>query len=484
MSHAVAVSARLLPVVALLGAASALPGAAHAQDYTSEAQDATITSVTRAYDNRIPIPLVFDVVTGCPFGGDIGLRDLGVTVTVNSAADLAINMEGEVNLGWPDPNGVGEAALRVEPSTAGTQVGFRGGFDFDIVFGFIIESCNITSPIPIQFSLLSAGTQFAPTIGEFLPYLLPFQQTISQNIFVSANTLIDETLSFPFTLGIVRIEPGVNVQVTPVADTLLSGESLDFVTDDDIFSFSSNSFTESVFLYEQEPTFDGQLEYNVTSRTEVGFQVDVDGSVELGIDVGFTVLSIPFTFNLFSDIFYIPGLGGFESLSFTSDAISIPLPMVNAPLQEVNFGNVAVGEEQTITVPFNNDGEWELYGEVAYEGDAAFTVSPIELFADAGGQDGTVVRFAPTEVGDFEGEIVLINSDPVVPEIVIPITGKGVRRVRDEENPLNPDNGGQTGGPRTIYEQCGCASTTSPAGTLPLFAGLVGLIALRRRRQG
>jgi len=135
-------------------------------------------------------------------------------------------------------------------------------------------------------------------------------------------------------------------------------------------------------------------------------------------------------------------------------------------------------------VPFNNNGEMELQGLVGIEGDAVFTASPPELFADAGGQDGLILTFEPYEAGVFEGTVILQTSDPLYPEVTINVIGEGQERNRNGGSDDPDDNGLVDDGTGVLYSGCLCNSgaSLSPGGVLPWVIGLP-LLGLRRRRR-
>ncbi len=90
-----------------------------------------------------------------------------------------------------------------------------------------------------------------------------------------------------------------------------------------------------------------------------------------------------------------------------------------------NFGTVTIGTDKTITLNIANDGDLDLMGSLAVDGDAAFTTDTSD-FVLAGGEDTDVaVTFAPTAASAVSATIVIASNDENTPEISVALSGAG-----------------------------------------------------------
>jgi uncharacterized protein (TIGR03382 family) len=138
----------------------------------------------------------------------------------------------------------------------------------------------------------------------------------------------------------------------------------------------------------------------------------------------------------------------------------------------VDLGTVEVGQVAERYVTIDNDGELRLTGRGTYTGDAAFRALETSFTADPGDDDRILVRFTPTEAGDFEGTLTVASNDPVNPSIVVDVFGTATAPVVEEDD---TDGFGRIRG-------CGCDQSAPAGGTAGFAVALLGLAGLRRRR--
>ena len=148
-----------------------------------------------------------------------------------------------------------------------------------------------------------------------------------------------------------------------------------------------------------------------------------------------------------------------------------PLPALEVPFANHDFGEQEVQALGNLHVPLLNVGRMDLEGTAHIEGDEAFTVFPTTFSAAPDVEDGVVVTYTPTDEGDHTAILVIESNDPRNPVLEIPLHGGAVKR---------DDGGLDTGEPRVAVEGCGCASQGTGTG----FVGaLAALVLLRRRRR-
>ncbi len=102
------------------------------------------------------------------------------------------------------------------------------------------------------------------------------------------------------------------------------------------------------------------------------------------------------------------------------------VPEIFIEPEELDFGEVWIGEVETHIVTISNEGgELLLVDEIAVEGeyfsvdnDGGFEVEPNELVE-------IVMIFAPEEMGDLQGRVLIGSNDPDNPEIEIMLQGRG-----------------------------------------------------------
>jgi hypothetical protein len=231
-------------------------------------------------------------------------------------------------------------------------------------------------------------------------------------------------------------------------------------------------------LYEPLPSIELTSSYGAVVSSSINYVIRADFTVNIDI-VG--IFNFPFKINLVD--YTIPLFQGGGDFDFATQSYTHPLPMFEEPADKVQFGPVDVNTTETYSYLFNNDGLLDLTGVVGIEGDDAFSAAPNVVGAAPGGQDSIVVTFSPKDPGEYSATLILETNDPYQPLHEIRLTGKGVTPDAPPDDGKGGDNDGfDTQGPPTVYQTCGCASTTGASGLLPL-AAMLPLLALRRRSR-
>ncbi len=116
-------------------------------------------------------------------------------------------------------------------------------------------------------------------------------------------------------------------------------------------------------------------------------------------------------------------LADIDSISFVDLVISLSVEP-----NEIDFGEVAVGNVQDTRLIVTNTGNGELIINSANTGNDAFEVAfeePISL--RPGSSIDLIVWFAPIDGGEISSEITIHSNSPENPELAIPVSGTGTR---------------------------------------------------------
>lgn len=102
------------------------------------------------------------------------------------------------------------------------------------------------------------------------------------------------------------------------------------------------------------------------------------------------------------------------------------LPMVSLSTPDLNFGDILVGDSDSLTVDLTNDGSDTLMvTDIALNPDG-FSVSPTDAFNLAPGASATfTVTFAPTTMGSDTDTLTFSTNDPMNLMVAIPLSGRG-----------------------------------------------------------
>lgn len=435
---------------------------AFAQDFEAESAIVSFRGSEGVVNQQRELPLVIDV-------GFI-VDHFGVVATVTGGSNLLLEMEGESRVAWPDPTGAGDVVHRIEPLANGSRLAMTA--EVDIGVDFVLGVLNND----FSFSLLSRSLVFEPEITGFTPFLL-LDQTPNEMTIDATPTSGGFDLPFNwnvFDAGVIAVSLGVLFTATPETFSTVSGIALSTEHDGETYTHNDPTIPNSVWLYENTGSMEMESTYEVDVETEIGYRFVGSG----GLTVSILGSDIPITVEFLNQ--YIELFRGSERPVYTSGTYNHDLPVAATPIEAIDFGVVEEDTSQTFTFPLNNDGLMELEGLVTFEGDVEFAVAPPDLFADAGGQDAAIITFSPMSSGDFSGTLILNTSDPLRPEVRIPVTGSSVKKQQQEgPDPENPDPQFNNNGGSSIYTACGCAG--SGAGGLGWLAVLTPLVLARRR---
>ena len=103
----------------------------------------------------------------------------------------------------------------------------------------------------------------------------------------------------------------------------------------------------------------------------------------------------------------------------------------------LDFGQVAVGGSATLALTLENVGNYPLeFRGTSLTGEEVFSVRAVHLSLDPGESYQIQVIFSPEEARTYQATLKVFTSDPVSPEISVPVTGEGRTPGTSGPNPL------------------------------------------------
>ena len=129
------------------------------------------------------------------------------------------------------------------------------------------------------------------------------------------------------------------------------------------------------------------------------------------------------------------------SHAFPPNELHFPLPVSDIEDEEIDFGEVYVGDLVNHQVLVTNLGELPLEGDIRLLGDSVvFPVFPDSIYANAEDSDGIMLTFAPEEVGDFSGKLQFISNDPYTPMIEVAVSGTAIEEPEESTSVTESDD--------------------------------------------
>ncbi len=383
---------------------------------------------------------------------------IGGSVNADTSCDLELVMEGTSTLSWPDilankwkDNGDGDGGLITLKNKAATWLEVSGEA-FGIAVGYELwrEEVDWRGEYRIT-SLLLEGTPGGKTatLAAKGDSLIEFEEDWSPN----------PTGDYP-------IEFTLRGSVAPKLNAVVTGKNIEI--EDEVVTSTS-----AVAILDAPTKNNGE----VMLEAKWNGQVDADVGLEFvpELEVSWRGFNVKIPYPVYVDIFD-------DVVDFDTDWTEVvhDLPAAVPSVSTLDFGQVQYGEKGSTEFSIENIGNVDLTGKIRVEGDAAFVIADSVVLVprdnDGPAKSQTFkVDFLPTEEASYAGEIILETSDPVNPEIRIPLAGVGVKEVVD------PD--GEGGNVTGLARGCSC-STSAPAGAgfAGLLAlGLIGLVGRRRR---
>lgn len=211
---------------------------------------------------------------------------------------------------------------------------------------------------------------------------------------------------------------------------------------------------------------EGAVDYDGTLHVIPAFYVEL-----LGQSWSIPIADIPLSFPITK-----------SQWSFDPVRVHTPLPDLQLPVTELDFGKVEVGQKNLEPFDLTNAGEAKL--AVAIAGDEeAFELWDTALDIAPGETIQSAFRFVPTHSGPFEATVLISSNDPDKPLQQVLLKGVGVDAppvVIETEDPSDLDGDLDQAG------SCACRTGGAPSGGgsgAALFALGLGLVLARRKKR-
>ncbi len=206
---------------------------------------------------------------------------------------------------------------------------------------------------------------------------------------------------------------------------------------------------------------EGNVDYDGIIHLIPGMWVEI-----LGQNFAFDIADIPISFPITQ-----------TKWVFNDQRVHVPLPDLVLPKEEIDFGEVEVGQKSLESFSLWNAGEASAKVTIVSSSPELFPAWDPSLAIDPGLTADTAVRFMPKKNGPFEATLFVASNDPSDPVQEILLRGVGFGGPMDAS------------ASQDISQESGCACRTSPDGApAPAPAGLAltalaGVAALMRRRR-
>ena len=117
-----------------------------------------------------------------------------------------------------------------------------------------------------------------------------------------------------------------------------------------------------------------------------------------------------------------------NSISEWSDPVIVSItgtPVLQVSAESVNFGQVLIGSDSTVSIFISNSGDGTLEGQICIE--SPFSAEPENFLISPQGNDKEIfITFSPASTGFFEKILLIQSNDPENPEIGILLSGEGI----------------------------------------------------------
>jgi len=210
---------------------------------------------------------------------------------------------------------------------------------------------------------------------------------------------------------------------------------------------------------------EGTVDYDGTIHLIPAFYVSL-----LGQDWQIPIADIPISFPI-------------TQTTWVFDPVTVhtPLPDLQLPVTEIDFGEVEIGQKNLEPFDLTNAGEAKLAVAISSDNDA-FEVWDPSLELAHGETIQSAFRFVPNKAGDFTATVLLTSNDPDKPLQEVILHGKGVDGPPLVGEVEDPDSDEDIEAPAS----CACRTnngTDTESGGLLLFGVGVALAALRSRKR-
>ena len=464
--------ARRLLASSLALATTLTANAASAQIQRCGADFVDCASAPISFRHRVGLQINVDLDTGwVPSGLPVQARFRAALV-----GGTEVRMGGQLVAGWPTPmvlQAVGDRDGGNLSVDYGVQVSARVRLNLDTGVG----TANWEGAIPyvpmIDFRATGMST--------FTPW--------AWNPAVSARgmTARQRVADIPLTDAIVRIpgiSGGLTIEISAEIEAQWRTTRMTFGLDAEPIT-EARPRTQAVFsagpFAQYSPRVEGEFAHTGTLHVYPSLYVSL-----LGRRWQLQVADIP-----------IP-LGPFRTAVTTDPSMArIGLPDIASTVNELDFGDVRVGETAERVIPLANNGEGS--GRiVSVEAEGPFHAPTRSGMLPPRSRAMLVIAFTPVRPGMADSDVFVTTSDPDTPRVRVRVRGNGLPGVEPEDagvvEDVPPavddagvaDDASTAGYTSEVQDGCGCrAPGRSPVrgGGVAWIAALGAAVLLRRRRK-
>ncbi len=223
--------------------------------------------------------------------------------------------------------------------------------------------------------------------------------------------------------------------------------------------YSGGAFTE----VEIHP--EGTVDYDGTLHLIPAFYISL-----LGQNWSIPIADIPISFPI-------------TSTTWVFDPVTVhtPLPDLQLPVTEIDFGKVEIGQKNLEPFDLVNDGEAKL--AVVMAGDSEFfEVWDPSLDLDPGQTIESAFRFVPKYAGEFTAKVTITSNDPDKPLQEVILKGIGIDGPPLVAEAEDPDVDDEVTDPGACACRTAAPSDSTPSG-LALFGLGLALAAIRSKKR-
>lgn len=446
-------------VAALAGARPALAYDALAKPCESDPKTCQIAAIAFSHKNALPIEFAFDT------GWTPQNSPVQVHLWAGLYANTHVSLTGALETTWPEA-----FLLRTPGDKDGGELGYHYGVEIGAQGKVEIEIAGKTYSwvgdlpyIPqFDFQVEAAGGfdawGFAPGVTLSSKSA---QQTLAQ---IGIGDIIGG--SIPGIDGGFQLDVALELEATYQTDRIV------------VETTDGKPVKGGAILSD-----DGETSVEYLSGPSIELDVHPEGTV----DYAGVIHMIPaFYVELLGNTWSIPVADipiGFPITKndwiFDKKRVHVPLPDLVVTEEEIDFGNVEVGQKNLEPYGLWNAGEAKVYAAVVSSNPETFEVYDATAEVDPTATFDTAIRFVPKKNGEVKATIFVGSNDPSHPVQMITVRGVGYGGLDDLPSP-GPD------------QEAGCACLVAGAGAdgggaggeaAPLVGIAVALAAARRRRR-
>ncbi len=402
-----------------------------------EANGLTCMTAPLVFEQTAELPATFDFDTGwVPPNSDLQVR-----LQALLAASTRLSLRGDLLAQWPHAEQPGALQLRTPGRLNGGLMNYHYGLLVDA------EGKVHISIWPFTYTW-QGNIPYVPQVdfqvsAEQVFDSWAFEGTTSSSVSAPV-TLAQVDVSALIGASIPGISGGFELDAAVALEVrythrefdirhLLAGEVGEQVAGGAIVTKDGDSYAFLGLLpYEDYwVTAKGTLDYDGVLHLIPAFYVSL-----LGQNWSIPVADIPIAFHLTQ-----------SDWSFEPQRLRVPLPYLDTDVEDIDFGDIALGEETFRTFAVNNVGHHTLATQLSLADVTHFALYDDALQLAPGDKLQPVVRFVPTSAGEHHTTLLLTSNDAASPLRAITLHGHATA----PDLPAPPPLDGQR-----VEGQCGC----------------------------